>query len=206
MVKKLPIAAIIDIVESKKIGIEERAKILETLHTVLKSLKKEVETNIAGSLLANPAVTGGDSLEILAKNSKPIVYIVHRLLIHNIPIRLGLGTGEIHVWKESADECDGPAFWEARKALEASKKNKTITWVSSHDTSKKWEVAEAKLASTLFLLLEKMSQEQRKYCFDYVWRNIKIKDIAEKERVSISNVSQIIKKSRCKAIKHLILR
>ncbi len=205
MVKtSMPIAAIIDIIKSRKMRNSRRKYILDKIYKIIREMEEPERNNINSFLLAKPAITGGDSLEILAKNSKPILYILHRLLIHDIPTRLGIGTGKIYIIRESSDECDGPAFWAARQAIDEGRRKKTIVLVHAHDTSKRWEYFEAKFTASAFLFLNKMTPEQRKYCFHYIWKNMRIKEIAEKEKVSVSNISQIFKKASCRSLKHLI--
>ena len=200
----MPIATIIDIIGSKRMPSDERKRIIDIVDMVIKSVNKLEKHSIKSALMAYPAITGGDSLEILAKKSEPILYILHQLLMRDIPIRLGIGIGKIDILKRSADECDGPAFWAARQALEEGQKNKANAWVIAHESSELWEALEAKSLGLVFLLLERMSLEQRRYCFYYIWEDMKLKEIAKKEGVSVSNVSQIVKKTNCRSLKHLI--
>ena len=199
----MPIVAIFDIVGSTSIETKKREKVLDEIRALLEELNK---SELKDNLLAKPAITGGDSIEILAKNGKAVMYFIHMLNIREINVRTGLGAGKVDIFKEYADECDGPAFWAARKALEECRRRKVQVWLETHKTAKNEEKLTLKLISLFTIILQYMSREQRKYCYNYIWKNMSITEIAKKENVSPSNISQIIKKTVCKAIKQTLMK
>jgi hypothetical protein len=117
------IAAIIDIVASRGANARERKK----LDKEIRSLLDQTYHRFKEFFVAIPALTQGDSVELLVSSWHPIVFLFHRLLMEDLEFRVGLGTGEILLLKENADECDGPVFWNAREALDEIKRTKYMS-------------------------------------------------------------------------------
>ncbi len=117
---KRMIAGIIDLVGSKALTLEDRQKLNDELRAVLKGIYERFKE----FCIARPSLTQGDSIELLVNHWKPIAFLFHKLLIKQLDFSVGFGTGEVHILREFADECDGPAFWNARAALENVKKTK----------------------------------------------------------------------------------
>ena len=114
----MPIAVIIDLSKSKMITWRE--KIDREIRTILDTTYKRFRKYC----IAKPALTQGDSIELLVNNWKPVIYLFHKLLYEKLRFNTGFGTTTINLLREYADECDGPAFWNAREALEEIKKMK----------------------------------------------------------------------------------
>ena len=100
------IAAIIDIVASRDINARERRR----LDTKIRNLLVQTHGRFNEYCVAIPALTQGDSMELLVSSWQPLVFLFHRVLMEDLAFRVGLGTGEIIIHKENADECEGPAF------------------------------------------------------------------------------------------------
>jgi len=199
----LPIAAIIDLTESKTIEIMDRKELDESLRSMIQMVYKRFEKNC----LAKPTLTQGDSIELLVNNWKPIIFLFHKILLMELDFKVGLGTSTIHLFRENADECDGPAFWNAREALEEIKKMKRKKVIASFKVESgtpKDEIIYI-TSSILFLTnLKMLTLSQLKYCYYYMWERKKISEIAEITKTSKGNVSKNLSKTQCYTLTRLI--
>ncbi|MGQ4834265.1 MAG: SatD family protein [Candidatus Asgardarchaeia archaeon] len=196
-------AVIIDLVGSKKLSVEERKSMNKKVRDILKQLTK----NFKEFCIAKPSLTQGDSIELLINHWKPVVYLFHRLLILKLNFAAGFGTGEIHVLREFADECDGPAFWNAREALEKIKEIKRERIIAnlkvSSNTSK--ENIEYILDAILFLtVLKQFSQPQLEYAYYYLWEDMTVSKIAQLTNTSKGNVSKVLSRGEVYTLKRVI--
>lgn len=127
--KKLYIAVIGDIVESKKIS--NRKEIQDNLADVL----NQINADYADSLAANFMITLGDEFQGLLTNGQNVMDIVQRIefSMHPVKMRFGLGIGEITtgINRELPLGADGPAYYNARTMIAAlkdmEKKRKTAS-------------------------------------------------------------------------------
>lgn len=196
----MPIAAIIDIVTSRKISLNKRKKLMKTIDDLIQEFDNEWKKH----LKAGTARTAGDSVEALSKNWIPILNLLHRFMIKDINFRVGFGAGAVNILRESADECDGPAFWAAREALNfATKNNLSASYSIGEGATEKEKCEIEKLYLSQIILLQ-MSQSQRKYCYMILWENAKLKDIARTYGTSLSNISITLKRAKCRHLKQTI--
>ncbi|MFW9968546.1 MAG: SatD family protein [Candidatus Thorarchaeota archaeon] len=190
------IAAIIDIVASRGANVRERKK----LDKKIRSLLDQTYDRFKEFCVAIPALTQGDSVELLVSSWHPIAFLFHRLLMEDLEFRVGLGTGEILLLKENADECDGPAFWNARDALDEIKRTKYISRSAGFKIDEKTSGNEenAVVNTILFLTtLLGLSTTQLQHCFYYIWEKKGISEIARAVKTSKGNVSKTLSKTPC---------
>ncbi|MFX1272815.1 MAG: hypothetical protein ACFFAX_14100, partial [Promethearchaeota archaeon] len=91
MVDDEMIAAIIDIVASRDASVRERRKLDREIRGVIDETYKRFKEYC----VAIPALTQGDSIELLVSSWHPIVFLLHKLLMKDLEVHVGLGTGEI---------------------------------------------------------------------------------------------------------------
>lgn len=190
------IAVIIDIVASRDVNARERRKVDEKMRGML----SQTYERFKDYCLAMPAITQGDSIELLVSSWQPIVFLFHRLLMEELEFRVGLGTGEIIIRKESADECDGPAFWNAREALNETKSMKYMNRSAGFKVDEKASGDEnnAVVNSLLsYTTLVGLSASQLQHCYYYIWEKKRTSEIAEATKTSKGNVSKTLSKTPC---------
>lgn len=190
------IAAIIDIVASRDVDVRERTRLDKELRNLLDQTYERFSEYCA----AIPALTQGDSIELLVGSWHPIVYLIHRLLMEDLELRVGLGTGGIIIHKENADECDGPAFWNAREALDEIKSMKYMKRSAGFkiDEGTSNDEQNAVVSSLLFFTtLLGLSTSQLRHCFHYIWEKKRVTEIAEVTKTSKGNVSKTLSKTPC---------
>jgi hypothetical protein len=190
------IAAIIDIVASRDANVHERKK----LDTEMREILKQVYERFEKYCTAMPSLTQGDSIELLVNSWQPIVFLFHHLLMKDLEFRVGLGTGEIIISKENADECDGAAFWNAREALDETKRMRYMNRSAGFRIDEKNSNDEnaAVIHSILILMtLLGLTQTQLQHCFYYIWENKRIYEIAYTVGTSKGNVSKSLSKTPC---------
>jgi hypothetical protein len=106
-----------DIVKSR--DIKDRATFQSHLIETLDFLNNRFKRTLVSSLMVN----SGDSFQGIFSSSAPILSIADALrfsLVAYCSLRLGLGFGEIttEIERKSSILCDGPAFWNAKEALD----------------------------------------------------------------------------------------
>jgi hypothetical protein len=197
------IAAIIDIVASRDADVRERRRLDKEIRGMLDQTYKRFKEHC----VAIPALTQGDSVELLVRSWQPIVFLFHRLLMEDLEFRVGLGTGEVILHKEIADECDGSAFWNAREALDEIKSTKYMSRSAGFMIDEKISHNEnaAVLNSILFLTtLLSLSTTQLQHCFYYIWEEKRISEIAKAVKTSKGNVSKTLSKTPCYLLKEVM--
>jgi len=197
------IAAIIDIVASRDADVRERRR----LDKEIRGLLDQTYERFKEYCLAIPALTQGDSVELLVRSWQPIVFLFQRLLMEELEFRVGLGTGEVTLHKEIADECDGPAFWNAREALDEIKNTKYLNRSAGFKIDEKTSNHEynAVVNSILFLTtLLGLSTTQLRHCFYYIWEKKRISEIAKAVKTSKGNVSKTLSKTPCYLLKEVM--
>ncbi len=197
------IAVIIDIVASREFTARKR----KSLDKKIRKILIEMYNRFTKNCLAVPSLTQGDSIELLVNNWLPIIFILHRLLMDDLELRVGLGTGKVIVHNEDADECDGPVFWNARQALDQVKRAKymksPVGFIFDKRTSNKEE--NIVINSILFLTtLLGLSPVQRRYCFHYIWEEKSVSEIAMTVKTSKGNVSKTLSKTPCYLLEKLV--
>ncbi|MFW9890325.1 MAG: SatD family protein [Candidatus Thorarchaeota archaeon] len=190
------IASIIDIVASRDTPVGERRKLDRKIRGVIDETYKRFKEYC----IAMPALTQGDSIELLINSWQPIVFLLHRLLMEELEVHVGLGTGEIIIHNEKADDCDGPVFWNAREALDEVKsmtyKKRSASFKIDENTSDK-ESAIVVNVVLFFASLLRLSKTQLQYCFYYLWEKKQISEIAQAVKTTKGNVSRTLSKTPC---------
>ena len=197
------IAAIIHIVASRDADVRERRRLDKEIRGVLDQTYERFKEYC----LAIPALTQGDSVELLVRSWQPIVFLFHRLLMEGLEFRVGLGTGEVILHKEIADECDGPAFWNAREALDEIKSTKYMNRSVGFRIDEKTSDHEynAVVNSILFFTtLIGLSTTQLQQCFYYLWEKKRVSEIAGVVKTSKGNVSKTLSKTPCYLLENLV--
>lgn len=190
------IAAIVDIVASRDGNTRERRELDKKIRFVLIQTYERFKTYC----IAIPALTQGDSIELLVTSWQPIVFLFHRLLMESMEFRVGLGTGEVIIKKENADECDGPAFWNAREALDEIKSTKYMNRSAGFKFDmKKPNYEENAVINSLLIYttLLGLSKTQLQHCFLFIWEHNTISEIAEATKTSKGNISKSLSKTPC---------
>ncbi|WNY27212.1 SatD family protein [Methanolapillus ohkumae] len=115
MTEKTYFAVIGDIISSKKAT--DRNQLQERLNDVLNDINKTYAKDIASKFV----ITLGDEFQGLLIKAERLLEITDRIkfLMEPVEIRFGIGIGNIEtkINKESSVGADGPAFWNARKAI-----------------------------------------------------------------------------------------
>jgi hypothetical protein len=190
------IATIIDIVASRDATPRNRRLLDKKLRNMLIQTFEQFEKYCD----AIPTLTQGDSIELLTHSWEPIVFLFHRLLMEELEFRVGLGTGKIIVHNEKADECDGPAFWNAREALDEIRQMRYMSRPAglSIDENASSEEKNVVIYSLLILsVLLGLSTTQLRQCFYFIWEKKTISDISEILKMSKANVSKTLNKTSC---------
>lgn len=114
-------AFIADIVDSRKI--EDRKNVQNKLKKILDDINIKFEESIESKFI----ITLGDEFQGLLKSNVDIMQIINYIQFEMYPIkfRIGLGIGEINtsINMEFALGADGPAYYNARSAIEFVGKN-----------------------------------------------------------------------------------
>lgn len=190
------IATIIDIVASRNVNTRYRRKLDKEIREALSQTYERFNEHCA----AIPALTQGDSVELLTGSWQPIVFLFHTLLMKKLEFRVGLGTGNIVIHAENADECDGPAFWNAREALNEIRQTKYMSRPAGFRIDEKAPVDETNAVIYSILILSSLlslSHTQLQHCFFYIWKKKRISDIAESVKTSTGNVSKSLGRTPC---------
>lgn len=190
------IAVIVDIVASRDMSERERRKMDREIRGIL----ERVYERFKDFCIAVPTLTQGDSIEMLIKSWQPIVFLIHNLLMKEQEFRMSLGTGEIIIQKEIADECDGPAFWNAREALDEIKSTKYMNRSAGFriDEGTSLEEKTAVINSLLlYTTLLGFTKIQLQHCFYYIWENKRVIEISDVTKTTKGNVSKSLSKTPC---------
>ena len=197
------IAVIADIMSSRGVDTRERQK----MDGAIRDLLHHTYDRFQDFCLAIPALTQGDSIELLVNSWQPVVFLFHNLLMEDFEFRVGFGTGEVIIMKDNADECDGPVFWNAREALDEIK---TAIYMSSFAGFKFAENTSDKErnivinAILLYVTFLGLTTTQLRYCFHYIWKRERTTEIAEATGTSKGNVSRILGKTPCYLIEKVM--
>ncbi len=196
------LAAIFDLIGSRR-EVEHAGKLREKIFKALSSL----EDVWANRLPAKPALTAGDSVEILAKGWKPVTFFFHLSRTLGLGFRVGLGAGRVDVVREFADECDGPAFWSARSSLEFLRSREargSVVNFALAEGSEIEDLLELRTASLTISLLAEMPEKRILYCFRRVWLGERVTEIASKYGISKGNVSKALRNTGCFILMKLV--
>lgn len=109
------LAIIGDIIQSKQI--DDRAKLQEKIQTVF----GHIDSKYSDIIQSKFTLTLGDEFQALLKPSKEIFELLEELeYLIPVPFRYGLGYGILNTDfdKDVSIGADGPAYWNAREAIE----------------------------------------------------------------------------------------
>lgn len=190
------IASIIDIVASRTASVRERRKLDREIRGVIDETYRRFKEHC----IAMPALTQGDSIEMLVSSWQPILFLLHKLLMEDLEVRMGLGTGEIIIHNAKADDCDGPVFWNAREALDEVKNMKHMKRSASFKMDENTSDNENTMIVNVVLFfasLLSLSTTQLQYCFYYLWEKKQISEIAKAVKTTKGNVSRTLSKTPC---------
>lgn len=193
-------AVIGDIINSKKI--EKREEVQKKLKLALLKINDEYKKQLASYF----TVTLGDEFQGLLNNPKSVFLIISIIKkeLHPIEIRFGIGFGSIYteIDKEVSMGADGPAYHNARHAIENikinnkkyenEKKNIFVKW-SEKSGVRKSEIIElenlmnANLSACAFIET-KWTKKQREVISKIMNSELSQRDIATIFKIKQSNV------------------
>ncbi len=196
------LAAIFDLIRSRA-----RAQEAKNIREKIAEGMSLVEGKWGSKLAARPALTAGDSVELLAMDWRPLTFFFHFSLASDLRFRVGLGAGRVDVLREFADECDGPAFWSARSALEklgSREARGSLVNFEVGDGFNKEDLANLRLAAISIAMLAEIPEKKRAYCFRRIWFGEGVGQIAKRYGVSKGNVSKALRGTACFILSRLI--
>ncbi len=196
-------AAIFDLVGSRELT--HRA---EEIRDLVRRGIELVEGMWGSGLIARPALTAGDSVEFLVGDWRPVTFFFHHSLARGLSFRVGLGAGRVDVIREFADECDGPAFWSARTALEGLDLRAGSGSVVNFEVGDGADGEDVRLllaAALTMAVLTEMPGRRLTYCFRRVWFGERVSDIARRYGVSKGNVSKTLRSTGCFVLSRLVV-
>lgn len=120
---------------------------------------------------------------------------------------VGLGTGDLTIHKKKADECDGPAFWNAKEALDEIKQMRYMSRSAGFSIDEDSSATESTIVieSILFLTtLLGLTRTQLQHCYQYIWEKRSISEIAEAVETSKGNVSRSLSKTPCYLVQRIM--
>ncbi len=193
------IAIIGDIVQSKEL--KDRKECQKKFMTVLNAINKKYAEGIASKFM----ITLGDEFQGLLKNGTDTMRIVSEIEMKMYPvqIRFGIGIGKIttDINSEIPLGADGPAYYHARKMIEAikgtEKRNKTSDsniLIASEDNA----VVDTLLNTILSLcttVRKKWTDRQREIAFDCIEYGDNQVKAAERLGISQSSVQKSLSNS-----------
>ena len=199
------LAVVADIEDSKKLGFKHRKKIFNIIKNVLlNNYENEEYRKIMRNIM--PAITRGDSIEIVSDCWWLVAKILHEIMYRvsietNILLkfRVGIGVGDVYKLSNYADESDGPAFWGARKALEIAERNDMITniyiYYVKNNYNFKIKIYEAKNLMMYMIFLHNLNMEKMKYSYEYIWNKNSDKRVDKNFYFEINSIKAIIRLS-----------
>ncbi len=196
------LAAIFDLIRSRELW--DRA---EEIRGLVREGMNMVEKRWDNELVARPALTAGDSVELLVRDWRPVTFFFHYSLASNLKFRVGLGAGRVDVVSEFADECDGPAFWSARSALESLDRREARGSLLNLEVGEGADARDEeslRMAALSMAMLAEMPDRRVAYCFWRIWFGSKVGEIASRYGVSKGNVSKTLRSSGCFILSRLI--
>ncbi|RMH65556.1 MAG: hypothetical protein D6677_02215 [Calditrichaeota bacterium] len=185
--KRLYLVIIGDMVHSRKQT--ERSGIQNKFHTAL----GYTALKFADAVVSPPTLTIGDEFQAVLPPDGPLFDMLacFEFSMNYLPFRYGIGLGEIstRLNREAAIGMDGPAFYNARDALETARHNGFLYHFKGPTTPR---------TETVNLLLHWMSLERaswkllKKKAYYLHGRALRQKDIAERLGITQPAVSKMI--------------
>lgn len=194
------IAIIGDIKNSKKI--HNRLEVQSKLQKILDKINIKYENHIASKFM----ITLGDEFQGLLKAGENLMEIISEIEgeMYPIKLRFGIGVGEINteINKDIPLGADGPAYYNARKAIELIRNNENKS--KSPNPNIKLVVEgkynnSTELINTIFSLLStienKWTDRQREIIYDYISHKDNQSKVAERLSITQSSVQKSLSKA-----------
>jgi len=197
----MPIVVIIDLMESLS-RYKNKAQWNELYRSMEDELNK-IKTEYHGECIG-PQIVLGDSVEILSLACEPVIRTIHAIMTIDPKVRIGIGVGRAII-VDSADinRCTGEAFDLARQALEEAKQKRKLICIKWRETISK-ELESTLCIVSFSLYLAKLNKRTIRYLFDYIWRRLTIKSIAEKYGKSISSVYITLERANAEVLRRIL--
>lgn len=194
------IAVIGDLIDSKKMP--NRPQVQVELEKVLSQVNRDFQEHFASPF----TITRGDEFQALFYQTAPIFQILDRIekaFDQTIFIRFGIGLGVIltDINPKQSIGADGPAYWEARKAIEFVHDNDdygTTQLAFSAENSTLKLTVNALLASADFIKAS-WTKSQREILYHLLAENIYEEQFRQKEIAQALNISTSALTKRIKA-------
>ena len=197
-----------DIVDSSKLSIEERERLLLVLNEAISDIK----TNICEDI--SYEVFRGDSFQIVVDNpavSLSVAVILRASLMAHTPVnssfkwdaRIAVGIGTIDFKSDHISTSDGEAFKNSGRCFDKLKKNERLAIQTPwNDFSRELEV------STGFAdhLITKWTQKQAEAILPELLTNSSQKEIAGLLNKTVQNVSNVLNSAKLPLIKRYLNR
>lgn len=195
---KEPLIAVIgDIRDSR--NLESRKNIQDRLKSILNEINQKYSADITSKFL----ITLGDEFQGLLLHGKNLLNIIQeiKMELYPVEIRFGIGIGKImtEIDTDMALGADGPAYYNARNAInllkENEKKNKKVV---SDIYIEGENIKELMLINTIFELMRVVEQgwteKQRVIIWDMIQNKDTQKNIAARNGITQSSVNKMLAK------------
>lgn len=200
------IAIIGDIKQSKTI--ENRSEVQKKLKSALDEINEKYSDDIASKF----SITLGDEFQGLLRNGKNTMAIITEIEMEMYPveIRFGVGIGPIttDVNKEMSLGADGPAYYNARNAIETlkddEKKRQTDAAYIRLETDGDNKAATIMINTIMTLLTvikDSWSDRQREIIWDMLKHQDSQTDVAKRFKINQSSVQKGLSKGKYYAYK-----
>lgn len=189
------IAVIGDMKRSKQLS--DRNETQKKMKKVLEEINEKYEKDIASRFM----ITLGDEFQGLLKCGDNVMNIISLIeaRMYPIEIRFGIGVGEIttEINPKVPLGADGPAYYNARYAMEFLKSNEKKSKMADSSIMIRIDgdnEASEKLLNTILSLLtvikNKWTERQREVICDYIEHEDNQKDVAERLGITQSSVQK----------------
>lgn len=189
------IAIIADIKKSKQLI--DRSSIQHKMEKTLDGINEKYEKDIASKFM----ITLGDEFQGLLKCGDNVMNIISEIeaVMYPVKIRFGIGVGEIttEVNPEVPLGADGPAYYNARNAIEFLKSSENKSKMADSNIMLKADgnnEASEKMINTILSLLtvikNKWTDRQREVIRDYVLHEDNQKSVGQRLGITQSSVQK----------------
>lgn len=185
------VAIIGDIKNSKKIT--NRSEVQQKLESLLNEIN-----NTYSNIAANFTITLGDEFQGLLNSSENVIEIIDYINDNiDVSIRYGIGVGDIltSINKEIAIGADGPAYHNARAAIDNVKLNEKRNNVFSSNLRIKVDNELEEVINTLFSLLSSIRNQRtnsQQRIIKVIKDNMTQKEIATLVQLDQSTVARLL--------------
>jgi plasmid maintenance system antidote protein VapI len=194
------IALIGDIVDSRFLA--HRKLTQDKLETLL----EEINSSYSHSIAAKFLITIGDEFQGLLHPTSDAYVIATKICeqLYPIKIRFGLGYGQISTsLKEFSLGMDGPAFYQARNALDRLKNSKESAIFLAASTKDKADLKAINALFTSLFLLKQFWPENFHKSLPLLRSNYTQQEIAEALEITQGAVSRMTQRSKWRVFKEI---